>query len=377
MRQDAGSIVTVDGRIDPDSLGITMAHEHLFTDLSVTSDKVEFESPIDQRRSREPLALENRWFVQQGGGFHMAPEQLFLDSLDDAIEEISKYYRHGGDSIVDVTPKHFGRDPEAVRAVMRETGVNLIHGTAYYTQASHPPELSTKTIDEIREEFVSDVRSGIGSTDVRAGIIGELGVSGEIHEDEEKVLRAGARAALDTGAPVTVHPNGKSHRRDGTYPSSRWGLKILDILEDEGLPAERVVIDHMDRAFFEGTGLEYQKKIADRGGFIAYDEWGAERNFTVDWIERDYARPSNLHRAEWISELVAEGYASHILFSHDRHRKSQLAKYGGRGYFHIVNDVVPLLLIDEPGREFGISESAVERILVENPKRMLTFADPE
>ncbi|RQH02553.1 phosphotriesterase family protein [Natrarchaeobius oligotrophus] len=377
MESDAGGVISVDGRIDPDELGVTMTHEHLFTDLSVTKRAIEFESPVNERRSREPLSLENRWFARRGGGFHMADDQLFLDSLDDAIEEVGKYYRMGGDSIVDVTPKNFGRDPEAVRAVMRETGVNVVHGTAYYTQASHPEGVDEMSVDEIRSEFVDDVENGIGSSNVRAGIIGELGVSGAIHENEEKVLRAGARAALDTGAPVTVHPNGKSHRRDGTYPSSRWGLEILDILEEEGLPAERVVIDHMDRAFFEGTGLEYQKELADRGAFIEYDEWGMESHFVVDWIDRGYARPSNLHRAEWITELVEDGYASNILFSHDRHRKSQLAKYGGRGYFHVLNDVVPLLLIDEPGREFGITDDDVERILIENPKRMLTFAEPE
>lgn len=377
MGTDAGNIVTVDGRIDPDKLGVTMTHEHLFSDLSVTSGKIRFESPVDRKRSNEPLSLKNRWFAQQGGGFHMAPDRLFLDSLDDAVEEVSKYYRRGGDAIVDATPKHFGRDPDAVRAVMRETGVNIVHGTAYYTEAIHPPDIAEKSVDEVRAEFVDDIRNGIGSSDVRAGIIGELGVSGEIHKDEEKVLQAGARAALDTGASVTVHPNGKSHRRDGTYPSSRWGLEILDILEDEGLPAKRVVIDHMDRAFFEGTGLEYQKELAERGAFIEYDEWGMEEHFTVDWIDRDYARPSNLHRAEWVTELVNDGYASNLLFSHDRHRKSQLAKYGGRGYFHVLNDVIPLLLIDEPGREFGITEADIEQILIENPKRMLTFAEPE
>jgi phosphotriesterase-related protein len=377
MESDAGSIVTVDGRIDPAELGLTMPHEHIFTDLSVTSSKIDYESPVNARRAKEPLSLENRWFANQGGGFHLAEDQLFLDSLTDAIEEVSKYYQMGGDSIVDVTPANFGRDPTAVRAVMRETGVNIVHGTAYYTQASHPPEVADMGIDEVRQVFVDEVRNGIGSSNVRAGIIGELGVSGEIREDEEKVLRGGARAALDTGASVTVHPNGKSHRREGTYPSSRWGLEILDILEEEGLPAERVVIDHMDRAFFEGTGLEYQKELAERGAFIEYDEWGMEGHFMVDWIDRSYSRPSNLHRAEWITELVNDGYASNLLFSHDRHQKPQLAKYGGRGYFHIINDVVPLLLGDEPGREFGITSEDIEQILVGNPKRMLTFAEPE
>jgi len=364
MRSDTGSVVTVDGRIEPDELGKTMTHEHLFSDLAVWMD--EPGSSYERKKANDPITLEDLWYVHRNPS--SVKDNMRLDSLEQAIEEMKLFHRMGGDTLVDVSPKKdstSGGDQERVRAVARETGVNIIHGTGYYIKAAHPDKISEMSIGELREEFVSDVNEGIGDTDVRAGIIGELGVSDSLHDDEEKVLRAGAQAAIETGAPVTIHPNGKSDRRDGTYPSSRWGLEILDILEDEGLPAERVVMGHNDRALFEGTGLEYQKELADRGAFVEYDLWGAEEYF----FHRSDARPSDVHRTEWVRELIEDGYASNLLFSQDICRKFRTAKYGGHGYFHVINNIVPML------RDFGIEKETLEQIIVENPKRMLTFED--
>lgn len=57
----------------------------------------------------------------------------------------------------------------------------------------------------MRGEFVSDVVDGIGKTDVCAGQVGVIGFSGEIHLQEEKILRVGARAAERTCASLNIH----------------------------------------------------------------------------------------------------------------------------------------------------------------------------
>jgi len=41
---------------------------------------------------------------------------------------------------------------------------------------------------------------------VKAGIIGELGCTSNLTPNEEKVLRAGARAQKITGAAISIHP---------------------------------------------------------------------------------------------------------------------------------------------------------------------------
>ena len=215
-----------------------------------------------------------------------------------------------------------------------------------------------------------DVREGIGDTDVRAGIIGELGVSGEIHDEEEKVLRAGARAALETGASVTVHPTGRGTvgNKNQTYPSSRWGLDILDVLTGEGLPPSRVVVSHMDRDRFELTAesLEYQRELADRGAYLEYDLWGNEKYYTPHFDKK----PSDPERVEAVVELVEDGYTDRLLFSHDVAFKDQLVTYGGFGYGHILEHVVPMLRMED------LTTDQITTILTENPREMLTFAEP-
>ncbi|XP_061037543.1 phosphotriesterase-related protein isoform X2 [Eubalaena glacialis] len=65
--------------------------------------------------------------------------------------------------------------------------------------------------------------------------------------------------------------------------------------------------------------------------------------------------------------LVDEGYEDRILMAHDIHTKHRLTKYGGHGYSHILTNIVPKMLFR------GITEAALDKILIENPKQWLTF----
>ena len=86
------------------------------------------------------------------------------------------------------------------------TGVNIVRGSGYYVGASHPPQMENWTVDEVKETIVSEHRDGIGGSDVRSGIIGEIGVTYPWGKTEKKVLQASARAMADTGLSLEVHP---------------------------------------------------------------------------------------------------------------------------------------------------------------------------
>jgi phosphotriesterase-related protein len=363
MSEDTGHAVTVDGRVEPSELGLTLPHEHMvcdFADALYTPPDSAYEKSI----ANEPLSLDNLWFVQQNPLGHK--DNYVLDSFEDAVSEVGYFHQVGGDTIVDVTPKNVGGDPDFVRAVARESGVNFVHGTAHYMESIHPPYVADATIDELEDEFVSDVTEGIGSTDVRAGIVGEIGLSGRIEEDEEKVLRAGARAAAKTGASLTIHPPGRTDysRKGGEYPTARWGLEILDIVEEEGLPPERVIICHMDRSL--EADISYQKKVADRGAYIEYDLWGLDGY--LPHIEDGF--PSDHWRVDAVDELIDDGYAANLLLSHDAGAKSRLRKYGGPGLSYLFDSILPRL------ETRGASKETLEQITIENPQDMLTFDSP-
>jgi phosphotriesterase-related protein len=365
-RSEKGSVITVEGPIDPTELGTTLTHEHIFIDMEnwfVSPDSV-----YERSLSNQPLSLENLWFVRRNPFMHK--DNLILDSIDEACDELAEFYRAGGNTIIDVTPKNVGGDPRRVRKVGRATGVQIVHGTSFYVENAHPKRIERMSIDDIEQEFVSDIETGIDETDVRAGIIGELGTSGQIHDQEEKVLRAGARAALRSGAPVSVHTPGTTNQngQNMTRPSSWWGLKILDILEDEGLPPERAIMCHMDRTLFEN--VEHQLELAERGAYLEYDLWGTEAY--RDSIEDGY--PSDTWRVTAVDELLKNGYESQLLFSHDVAMKIRLQKYGGFGYAHILENIVPML---KDWAAWDVAQEQIDQILVENPKNVLTFDDPK
>lgn len=360
---DEGSVITVTGRVDPESLGVTLPHEHLFADWR----DVKFDPPdsaVERRRAEQPVSMENLWWVQRN--YFQNLDNLRLDSYEEAVEEVQQYRRAGGDALVDVTPKNCGGDPELVRSVAQETGVTMVQGTAFYTQNAHPDCLDDMSVADIASEFESDVRHGIGDSDVRAGIIGEIGLSGHIHDREERVLRGAARAAVKTGAPVTIHPPGGTphSNKDGDYPPSRWCLDVLDIVASEGLPADRIVMGHQDMSAWV-EDLDYQRELLERGAYVEYDIFG-QKPYHYKPSLHD-AWPSDVQRVERLATLIREGYADQLLVSGDVFLKVHRLAYGGFGYRHVLDNVVPIF------EGCGIDESVVSGILTENPASALAF----
>jgi len=355
---DAGSIMTVEGLIDPEELGTTLTHEHTFMDM-VPAWFEKPDTPFERKLSREPVTMENRGHISLYSAANK--DNMRLESLEEAIDEISRFYRAGGDSIVDVTPKDAGSDPKRVRAVARETGVQVVQGTAYYVRRSHSDHVDNSTLEDLTEEFTSDIRDGIDDTEIRAGLIGEIGVSGTVHPQEEKVLRAGARAAKRTGASVNIHPPIFAES-----PVTETAHGCLDIVEDEGLPLDRVILSHMDNNQIGIGNLENYSALADRGAHLEFDLWG----FDIYDKVRGHFYPSDASRVEIVKEIIDAGYLSHLLFSHDICNKIQRVTYGGHGYAYILEVVVSML------EEREVSRSEINRILVDNPRKALTFEEP-
>lgn len=367
MFSDTGTVVTVDGRVDPDDLGVTLPHEHTFIDL-IEAWFDQPDSAVDRRLARRPVTIENLHRIRREPLNNR--DNGRLESVEAAIGELERFRNAGGGAVVDVTPKNVGGDPRRVSRVARATGLQFVQGTAFYTQNAHPDRISEMTVEELTEEFVSDVRDGIDETDIRAGMIGEIGVSNRIMPEEKKVLQAGARAAHRTGAPVNVHPPGrrpKAHQ-GYTYPTSKWALDVLDILEAEGLSADRVVLSHMDRTRFElePESLEQQRAVADRGAYLEYDLWG------TDFFQEKYDNgwPSDPERIDAVIELAEDGYLEHLLFSHDICMKIQRTQYGGFGYGHLLENVRSML------GHHGMTDEEFGTITEKNPQRMLTFEAP-
>lgn len=358
MNGDTGAVVTVEGRLDPDELGVTLPHEHLFLDGASTSFELPDE-PYKQRLAKRDVSLDILGYVRQNP--LAVEDNRMLASKAEAIEEVAEFHQAGGDAIVDLTSKD-DSDPRRVRAVSRATDVHVIHGTSYYVRKDHPDRIDRQDVSDLEAEFVADVEEGIFDTRIRAGIVGEIGLSGTIHDQEEKVLRAGARAAARTGAPLNIHPP-----IFGPEPVPVGANAALDVVEEEGLSLDRVVVSHLDGDHYALQDCSDHATLADRGAYVEFDLWGG---WNIYLERHDHTYPSDATRVDAVLELLRQGYEDRLLLSHDVCTKMQLTKYGGFGYSHLLNNVVPWLYAKD------VSWDTIDRILVDNPRRVLTFDEP-
>ena len=76
--------------------------------------------------------------------------------------------------------------------------------------------------------------------------------------------------------------------------------------------------------------------------------------------------PNDALRVQHIRMLIDNGHLSRIVISHDICQQVRLKSFGGHGYGHIFTRVVPLMRRD-------FSEDEIRAILVDNPRRLLTF----
>ena len=349
----AGKAMTVLGPIEGKELGVTLPHEHLIMEHA-TANYNEPEDENDRVKAHQPVSLELLHWLS----YHRSQNVDNMNLLDEpeAIEEATSFKKAGGGTIVDVTNIGIHRSPEALVRVSRATGLNIIMGSGHYLATSHPADMTARSAEEITEEIVRDVNTGVGESGIRAGIIGEIGCSWPLMDNEKKAMQAAARAQRLTGAPLNIHPGRRNNEAV---------LEILEILSDADADLSRTVISHID---IRVRDHNVRCQVAKAGCYLEYDCFGWPGPAPTNLYKGAFISiPSDSGRAEEIRALIAEGYLNQILISHDVCHKYQRARYGGVGYDHISRYVMPLLV------DAGITEEQVNTITVENPKRMLCF----
>ena len=346
-RETTGLVQTVLGPVRPEALGPTLTHEHLLIDFLCMFDPPD--DPDGRLKAFQPLTIENLGWIRYDP-FRNRDNLLRLDE-ENAISEVALYQQAGGRTIIDVTTIGIGRSPAALVHIAQTTGLNIVMGAGYYTDAVHPAGMSERSEEDLADEMIADLTTGVGDTGVRAGIIGELGCSWPLTANERKVLRAGARAQQATGAAITIHPG-----RDETAPR-----EILDVLASAGADLGRVIMGHLDRTIATPETL---LDLAASGCYLEYDLFGWETSY---YPLSALDMPNDAQRIAFVQQLIEAGYGSRLLLAHDIFGKHAMAKYGGYGYTHIIKNIVPRF------REQGIAEETIHAMLVDSPARILAW----
>lgn len=350
------AVQTVLGPVDPSELGPTMSHVHLTLDIRCWF--AEPEDPELRALAESPITLENLGRVRRNG--LLVKANLVQDDVGLAVREAGAYRRAGGRALVCMELPGIGRDVGALARISRETGLHVVASTGFYTMASHPPEVAARDVDALADAMAGELRDGIAGSGVRAGNIGEIGCSGPPElpflPEEEKVLRAAARAQARTGASLTIHPNAGVHN-PLREPADHLDA-YLDVLEAEGADLARVYMSHM--GFFP---VATARRVLDRGlGYVSYDHFGHEEYYEGAGPGRSF--PRDRDELARVVALLEAGLAERVLIGCEIGWKTAYRAYGGWGYGHVLEHVIPWL------RDCGASDAEIHTITVENPARL-------
>jgi predicted metal-dependent phosphotriesterase family hydrolase len=307
-------IMTVSGPVPPDRVNFTLPHEHTGIYL---------------------WHIPNRWDY-----WELTPDEEQIG------DELRDFRRRGGSCLVDLTLPGVGRDPERLRRLATRTNLHVVMGTGWYREAYYPLEarIDRRSVDDLADEMVNEFRDGVGETRVRPGIIGEIGTDKPwVSAQEERVHRAAARAAIETGMAITTHG-----------VQSDVGRAQLRIFEEEGAEPSRIVIGHADSY----PDLDHYLAILDRGANLEFDFLGHR------FANEEAAEPRVV---ELIVELLERGFGPQLLLSQDVCHNSNLKVNDGFGYTYLQQHFLPKL------RTAAVAEREITQMTVDNPRRILTI----
>jgi phosphotriesterase-related protein len=323
---------TANGPVDIGQLGPTLMHEHVFV-LSA-----------DYAQNYGPGA----WWDED-------------ERVEHAVGKLRSLHAKGVTAIVDPTVVGLGRYIPRIQRVAAQVPLHIIVATGVYTYGDLPFPYSNRGpgsmfggVEPMIGDFVRDLREGIADTGVRAGLLKCAVEHADVSPGVERVLRAVAKAHLETGAPMTVH----------TSSPEQTGRYVTRVLTEEGADLSKLVVGHAG----DSNDLDYLMELADTGATLGMDRFGIDLfNTTPD-------------RVRTIAALASRGYVDRMVLAHDAScwidwfgpdvHAMQAALTPNWHYEHISDDVLPALL------DAGVTEEQIDQMMVDNPRRYFSPRSP-
>lgn len=309
---------TLTGDVTPRALGRALIHEHLCVDWGEMLGR--------------PKVLDFE----------------FDDMVNRMVAKMEELHRAGFGAMVECTPIGCGRYLDLFKAVAQRGPIKIIASTGFFHESWCPihPIGRALDLDALVDLFSREITEGMGDTLIKAGMIKCATGEGRISANEEKMLRASARARKATGCPIITHT------------TNGMGLEQLDIFESEGVSPEEVIVSHIG---FEANPLDYSEQMLKRGANISFDRIGMQQFYHDD------------HWVQLIGNAIRKGYVKQVMMSHD----AAVFVYGLEeasgekvfdDYTYIAKQFLPKLQ-----QEAGITDEQVSIMLEENPQRVLAF----
>lgn len=341
-----GYLQTVTGPIAQADMGLTLPHEHLFNDLSSVVDKPCY--AFSEQLVGKKVSAELQWGLKHDP--YCCADNMDKKPIQDVIFEVNNFMALGGRTIVDATgSESIGRDAQALRDVALQTGLNIVASSGPYLEKFESSRIH-QPIDKLAARIDKELNQGIGDTDIRAGMIGEIGVSPAFTDAERNSLRAASLAQNNNPqVAMNIHMPGWLRRSE----------EVLAIVLDEMKVAPgKVSLAHSDPS---GKDVSYQRSLLDRGVWLEFDMIGLDITFPNEGVA-----PGVQETADAVAHLIELGYADQLVLSHDVFLKQMWAKNGGNGWGFVPNVFLAYLA------ERGIDGATLRKLCIDNPARLLT-----
>ena len=301
--------------------------------------------------------------------------EAVTNRISDSVAAAKRDYNVN--TLVCSSTTEMGRDVDIYAEVSRRTGVNIIASTGSYGQdAALSLYWTMETSDQVEWYLLREITEGVGKNKFKCGNITLAWAANSPTPAEENWMRAAARVSRQLGTPISCHCTYRDIpspiRREGTAPPFRLenpsapidrgevnpGIQMIDILTAEGADPSNIKIDyHMST----GGHIEPLLQVLRRGvcmGFETLSTDEGHRRLVIGTI----------------GALITSGYADHLLLSPQAMGPGWIPKQPQwnqenwtQDHSSLHREVIPLML------KAGIREKDIESMLVDNPKRFLSF----
>jgi len=309
-----GYIKTVVGEIDPEKLGITDAHNHVYIDK------------IPGVNNTSSFLLNDFEVIKNG---------------------LLKYKKVGGCSILDSQPWECGRNGNMLHKLSKESGVLIIAVTGFHKREYYPASSEIWRMNERQaaDFFKDEIRIGLKETigtdiSIKAGLI-KVAFPGNLDEEYLRLMGAAVNAAIETGTSIMVHTE---HGR---------GVELLtDYFESNNFPLSKVMLCHMDKR----NDISLHRALAEKMICLEYDTF----------FKSKYEPEKNVWSL--ILQMITEGYCEKIMIGSDMtpgYTLQEADKNSGLDIFfqNVINKM----------SDFGIPGDAILKMMSGNIKKFLTF----
>jgi len=279
----ADSIMTVQGPVDPGSLGIVLPHEHV---MSIFGG--------------EPAAIPRY-------------DEGRLQTV--AAAYLGHLRRLGCGTLFECTTAYFGRAPALLARIAGVSGLHIVTNTGYYAAAQDryvPEHAFRESAEQIAARWVAEWKDGIEGTGIRPGFIKTAVDGGPFSGIDRKLVRAALLTHVATGLTIQTHV--------GDNPAVV--AEILGMLASEGVSPEAWIWVHA-HAVGQADSL---REAAEAGAWISLDGLGPRSASHILDILRALRRWGRLDRA---------------LLSHDGEAMDRAG--GSRQLHYLLTDFVPRL----------------------------------